>query len=99
MSQDADTSSETGQLFSIATALMLNEAGDKVPKAEMQGPLRQLTTFLGRCFQIRDDYQNLVSADVSTPNVAPTRLEPCLLDINEDTFTAVCNEEGILRRP
>ncbi|KAG6353553.1 hypothetical protein INS49_005515 [Diaporthe citri] len=54
---------KTGQLFQIATDLMLDAAEDAVTKSELRSLLRGLTTLLGRCFQIRDDYQNLVSAD------------------------------------
>jgi hypothetical protein len=56
--------SETGQLFSIATSLLLDGSDNVVPKEEIRTCLDQLTSLLGRCFQIRDDYQNLVSADV-----------------------------------
>ncbi|KAH8786022.1 fusicoccadiene synthase [Diaporthe sp. PMI_573] len=54
---------KTGQLFLIATDLMLDAAEDAEPRPELQSLVHRLTTLLGRCFQIRDDYQNLVSAD------------------------------------
>uniref|UniRef100_UPI0035CD3D5D Fusicoccadiene synthase n=1 Tax=Phomopsis amygdali TaxID=1214568 RepID=UPI0035CD3D5D len=54
---------KTGQLFSIATSLLLNAADNEIPRTKIQSCLHRLTRLLGRCFQIRDDYQNLVSAD------------------------------------
>ncbi|POS74342.1 hypothetical protein DHEL01_v207267 [Diaporthe helianthi] len=51
---------KTGQLFSIATTLLLDAADANV---ETRESLNRLTCLLGRCFQIRDDYQNLVSDD------------------------------------
>lgn len=56
---------ETGQLFSIATSLLLDGSDNVIPQVEIRNRLHQLTYLLGRCFQIRDDYQNLVSAEVS----------------------------------
>ncbi|KAJ4387227.1 hypothetical protein N0V93_007816 [Gnomoniopsis smithogilvyi] len=51
---------KTGQLFSMATSLLLDASDTRV---EVQNCLHRLTSLLGRCFQIRDDYQNLVSDD------------------------------------
>ncbi|KAG8158274.1 hypothetical protein KVR01_012035 [Diaporthe batatas] len=51
---------KTGQLFSIATSLLLDVSDTEV---EIRDHFYRLTGLLGRCFQIRDDYQNLVSDD------------------------------------
>lgn len=57
------TSLETGQLFSIVTRLMLDN--HKCISTKTSAALDKFTTLLGRYFQVRDDYQNLASADVS----------------------------------
>lgn len=52
---------KTGGLFRILTRLMIAES--QVHEKISDDDLNQLTCLLGRFFQIRDDYQNLASAD------------------------------------
>ncbi|KAK6213609.1 fusicoccadiene synthase [Colletotrichum tabaci] len=52
---------KTGQLFSIVTRLMLDN--HKCISTKTSAALDKFTTLLGRYFQVRDDYQNLASAD------------------------------------
>lgn len=56
---------KTGGLFHLVVELLLASKSTKpcVPAAQEQ--LSQLATFLGRMFQIRDDLQNLTSAELS----------------------------------
>jgi ophiobolin F synthase len=58
--QQANRSAETGAMFRLLTKLMLAESTQN-PEAVDLG---QLCLLLGRYFQIRDDYQNLVSDEV-----------------------------------
>ncbi|OHW95853.1 geranylgeranyl pyrophosphate synthase [Colletotrichum incanum] len=52
---------KTGQLFSIATGLMLDS--QKRTSTKAPASLDRFTSLLGRYFQVRDDYQNLTSVD------------------------------------
>jgi geranylgeranyl pyrophosphate synthase len=54
-----DGHTETGALFQLLSRLMLINATTRT-----HVHLDTLSTLFGRFFQIRDDYQNLVSADV-----------------------------------
>lgn len=56
---------ETGALFSLATRLTVTHAEVHVTD-EILSHIDRMTNLLGRYFQIRDDYQNLVSQDVSS---------------------------------
>lgn len=53
---------ETGALFGLACDLIVTYAGT-VANDPLPG-MHQMVALLGQYFQIRDDYQNLVSADV-----------------------------------
>ncbi|GJC78710.1 fusicoccadiene synthase [Colletotrichum liriopes] len=61
---------KTGQLFSIATGLMLDS--QKRTPAKASATFDTFTSLLGRYFQVRDDYKNLTSVDVG----ATSRLTP-----------------------
>jgi ophiobolin F synthase len=52
---------ETGGLFRLLTRLLLTVS----PRRD-EANLDRLACLLGRYFQIRDDYQNIVSVDAST---------------------------------
>lgn len=52
---------ETGALFQLITTLMISHSQTVQDSASLEN----FCLLLGRLFQIRDDYQNLVSADVS----------------------------------
>jgi geranylgeranyl diphosphate synthase type 3 len=60
---------KTGGFFRIAAQLMFAEAEAGNPGAEpavdLNRDLLDLITLLGRYYQIRDDYNNLVSDEVS----------------------------------
>ena len=60
------TSPETGGLFRLLSKLMT-----AVSSTIFKVDLDRISTLFGRYFQIRDDYQNLVSADVSIPGSFP----------------------------
>jgi geranylgeranyl pyrophosphate synthase len=59
----ADTAAETAGLFRML-ARMLDAKSDSPTKLDVT-LLTRFMTLLGRLFQIRDDYMNLTSADVS----------------------------------
>ena len=56
---------ETGTLFQLLARLMLAKA-----TVNTSVNVNTLSMLLGRYFQIRDDYKNLMSADVSSLQVA-----------------------------
>ncbi|KAK8091557.1 hypothetical protein PG997_001918 [Apiospora hydei] len=51
---------ETGGLFRILASLMSSKLSD--PKFAAPGPMMDISTLLGRYFQVRDDYMNLSSS-------------------------------------
>ena len=53
---------KTGGLFHLLTRLMIAESPVSAKNGISDG-LNQLSCLIGRFFQIRDDYQNLASAD------------------------------------
>ncbi|KAI1840688.1 hypothetical protein JX266_013095 [Neoarthrinium moseri] len=69
---------KTGQLFCIATYFMVTELPKDVRSAQML--LERFTLLLGRYFQVRDDYQNLMSADY-------TRQKGFCEDLDEGKYT------------
>lgn len=54
---------KTGGLFNMLTRLMLAESPRRAKVAAADDDLKLFSLLLGRFFQIRDDYQNLSSAD------------------------------------
>lgn len=54
---------KTGSLFRLLTRLMIAESPVRDNMSVSDNVLNQLNCLIGRFFQIRDDYQNLVSAD------------------------------------
>lgn len=54
---------KTGGLFRMLTRLMLAESSPARSKVSDDADLNLLSCLIGRFFQIRDDYQNLASAD------------------------------------
>lgn len=61
---------ETGALFLMVTRLM----GAFLPASAPKSPLDRLMLLLGRYFQIRDDYVNLVSTQVRARATFPREL-------------------------
>lgn len=87
---------ETGSLFALICDLMVSHTPGPVDHA-IQDDLKRVTTSLGRYFQIRDDYQNLVSTDV--------RCLSLLHKVANDDYAnmlkrcKVSRQEGLLRGP
>lgn len=66
--------SKTGGFFRLVAQLMAVAAGWKIPSC-----LAELITVLGRYYQIRDDYQNLISDEVINSSNLLTKVMACLL--------------------
>lgn len=66
---------KTGGFFRLITRLMVVEAS--LPISDNNN-LVDFMTLLGRYYQIRDDYQNLVSDEVSPQSNAPSLLDTLL---------------------
>jgi hypothetical protein len=84
----ADFGTETGTLFSLATRLMLCHTSS-------HGSLDRVCILFGRYLQTRDDYQNLMSSEVSLPTVRKVALS---IEHKYD-HDVVPQTERFLRRP
>lgn len=75
---------KTGGFFRIVMQVMAAEASSPIPR---DSDLVRFISLLGRYYQIRDDYQNLVSDEVSLQYTAFARLNACrnLLDLSLST--------------
>lgn len=62
IAQITNAPSETGALFVLALKFMASQSSHSATNTPILG---ELCILLGRYFQIRDDYQNMSSADVS----------------------------------
>jgi geranylgeranyl pyrophosphate synthase len=77
---------KTGGLFRLMVRLMEAES----PSPTTTPHLSRLLTLTGRYYQIRDDYMNLTSADVSLPIPRPFGIHKLTIQVHL--------EKGLLRR-